>query len=72
MLLCCLIWCKKDAGWALSPPNARNKQPPLTAETILLMEENPKMTMSPTLHCRAPPRPPVQLVERNRHQSVVV
>jgi len=47
MLLCYLIWCKKDTGWAVSPPSAHTKHPHLLAKTIALAEEDPKETVSP-------------------------
>lgn len=49
MLLSCLIWCKKDKGWAVSPPNVHAKHPPLLAKTIALAEEHPKRPSHPTL-----------------------
>lgn len=72
MLLCCLIWCKKDTGWAVSPPNTHTEHPPLLAKTIALTEEDPKETISPNFAQCPLPQPLLQLVERNSHQSVVV
>lgn len=72
MLLSCLIWCKKDKGWAVSPPNVHAKHPPLLAKTIALAEEDPKETISPNFGQHPSPQPPLQLVEKNRKQSVVV
>lgn len=56
----------------MSPPSAHTKHPPLLANTIALAEEEPKETISPNFGWCSPPRPQLQLEERNRHESVVV